>query len=743
MKMTPQDLYATGRPPLVKTAALAILLTVICVSIADITGASNTTKLMLIVLALAVTVGCEIYLYRRWQKRTERPALLRKNLAPLLRTDLPPASTVASGHTFGRLLSPGPARRIRITQPGMPPVEGDLAQKVLHLAGEIYQNEYVLNTKKSIPGKRIVLAQKPKEKRVQLTLVEQIEQNIVKAAQDIFPKHTPKARFEWDEKADEPYLLGVTISEVSGMDLALPGKRRQIIIKLRTRLPRGNFVAEADPNEDAIYFSRSRPLPNVVVPPAEHAPLLTSHEAYSDFFVPLGIGDNEQQAIWHPRKDVHLLIIGGTGGGKTVAEHGVIQRLTQAGWRTWLVDGKRIEFIGYREWENVEMLAQRLDEQIRLIKLAHDTMNARYDLIMESKVRVADLDPIVLVIDEVTSLLFAIKERYQETKEKGMRASHPVLGWIADIARLGRSSKIHLVLGLQRPDADFVGGEMRDNFGARLSLGKLQSKEASIMMWQDPAIGVSVPNIKGRGVSYVNGNLGIIQGAFTANPDPNHDDYHRGMVEAMRPKNKIYSRKTIAPPEPSDDEEGKITWSNIIEARILAEDGTPIEFDPVSSEESRKLRSDYQNAELSKSRTQLQAADTFDEALSYFAYNPTDRIIYGKQMALKLAALAEHLHPENDAPQIKEDTPIFTESTDVPSVEGRSTELRYIKPGQSIISDDLGEEITVSTCEPDPEDPTTYYLTGWTAEGEEVHLELPADTTVEAFELESEYSSHA
>ena len=87
-----------------------------------------------------------------------------------------------------------------------------------------------------------------------------------------------------------------------------------------------------------------------------------------------------------PRRDAHLLIIGGTGGGKTICEHGVIQRLSQAGWRVWLVDGKRIEFIGYREWADArKLLAQRVDDQIRVLKLAHETMEARYDLIDSRK----------------------------------------------------------------------------------------------------------------------------------------------------------------------------------------------------------------------------------------------------------------------------------------------------------------------------------------------------------------------
>ena len=731
------DPYSPGRPPLGKTALWVILIGAIAWAVADIVGAPSLVTVGILVIAGLGFFAAEWWAYRHWQATVERPALLRKNLTSVLRTDLPPGTLLTAGHSFGTFFKPGPPKKIKVRAAGLPPMEGDTAQRVRHIAGEICENEYVIDQKKSSPGKRIVLRQKPKEKVAHLTPRELIEQNIGKAAAEIFPKNSPKVTCTWDEENEDDFLLDVTITGVNGMDLSLSGKRRQILVKLRTRLPKGNFTSDVDPNEDAIYFHRSRPLPSVVVPPKEHAPLLVSHKAYSDFTVPLGIGDNGEQAVWHPKKDAHLLIIGGTGGGKTIAEHGVIQRLAQAGWRTWLVDGKRIEFIGYRGWENVELLAQKVDHQIRVLKLAHETMEARYDLIERGEVRIEDLDPIAVVVDELTSLLMAVKRRYLETKEKGTPNQHPVLEWVADIARLGRSSKMHLVLGLQRPDAQIMGGEMRDNFGGRISLGKLQSKEASMMMWDDPAIGVSVPNIKGRAVSYVNGQLGMIQGTFTANPDPNHDDYQPGMVEAMRPRVEVYSRKTIAVAEPTGDE-GAITWTDIVESTILDAEGNAVEFDPVSSEESKAMRRTLTGGDPRGASDQLQAADSFPEAMSLFAYDPFAKITYGAEPARKLArVLAEILPEDRDAVDEPENSQRITGISTERLGTGATTELRYVEAGQNIVIDEIGgEEVAVSSCEPDQADPNTYYLMGWTTDGEPVHVELPADTHVEVFEME-------
>ena len=151
-----------------------------------------------------------------------------------------------------------------------------------------------------------------------------------------------------------------------------------------------------------------------------------------------------------------------------------------------------------------------------------------------------------------------------------MPTKDPVLDWIADIARLGRTAKMHLVLGLQRPDASIMGGELRDNFGCRISLGKLKSKEASMMMWDDPAIGLSVPDVPGRAVSVIEGAPAMVQGTFTANPDPNHDDYHRNMVAAMRPEVGRIAEMAIATPVPDEESKtGELTWIDIIAALLL------------------------------------------------------------------------------------------------------------------------------------------------------------------------------
>lgn len=743
--MKTRDPYDPGKPPLVSTGLIVVCVATIVWALGEIIGINTWGSILFAVLGLIALYGAERWAIRRWRAHKELPAYLRKNLAPILRVELDEASISCSRHSKGTMFRPGPPKKIRIQAAGMPPMEGDVANRVLFITGEIAGDKYIIKTKQSKPGKRLVLVKKPREKEVDLTPRQAIEQAIVRGASEIFPKKEPKVECKWDEEKDGDYLLEVTITEVDGMEMSLSGKRRQILTKLRSRLPKGNFVSDVEPQDNTIYFRRSKPLPGVVVPPKEHAPLLANHKAYRDFSVPLGLGNNLSAAVWKPRRDAHLLIIGGTGGGKTICEHGVIQRLAQAGWRVWLVDGKRIEFIGYREWANVELLAQRVDDQIRVLKLAHETMEARYDLVMAGEVKIEDLDPIAIVVDELTSLLGAVKRRYLDTKDipgKKMPTKDPVLDWIADIARLGRTAKMHLVLGLQRPDASIMGGELRDNFGCRISLGRLKSKEASMMMWDDPAIGLSVPDVPGRAVSVIEGIPTMVQGTFTANPDPNHDDYHRNMVAAMRPTVEVYSRKTVATPEPDEDSKtGEPTWLDIIGAPLIDPAGEEVVFDPVSSEESKTLRQEAKAVASTEENMDLQCADSFSEALELFANTQMQMLVQGQSLAYHLSQLANEMYDRASEQREKtrqvEPQKITGINTDALG-DTRTVELRYVEPGQTIVVDALGgEEVTVSSCEPDDEDPNTYYLAGYSVDGEELAAELPADSSVEAFDMVS------
>lgn len=140
-----------------------------CWAIGEILGINTWGRIAFVIAGLVLLGGCERAVIRRWRAHKELPAYLRKNLSPILRVELDEASITTSQHSTGTMFRPGPPKKIRIQAAGMPPMEGDVAKRVLSITGDLAGDTYILDAKKAKPGKRIVLVKKPAEKKIDLT----------------------------------------------------------------------------------------------------------------------------------------------------------------------------------------------------------------------------------------------------------------------------------------------------------------------------------------------------------------------------------------------------------------------------------------------------------------------------------------------------------------------------------------------------------------------------------------------
>lgn len=377
---------------------------------------------------------------------------------------------------------------------------------------------------------------------------------------------------------DDGQAQRITVRHNQGTNMAFGNKRQRVERVMATRIP-GDWVPKWDLQNDVVEFVTRVPMPTLVLPPTAHSPLATTHEDYSDFQIPLGIDEENEELSWTPRKQPHAVVVGTTGSGKTVVQHNVVQRVTQAGWRVWILDGKRIEFIGFRHWPNVERIASRIEHQTKMIYDAHQLMEERYGLIEQGEATVADFEPLVLVIDEATTFLEGADRWWKEVKPKGGTAKAPCLGLIADIARLGRSAKIHMLIGLQRPDTAFISGEMRDNLSMRVAMSRL-SPDGAKMMWESYAIGTAIPrHIKGRGMAMNAAGVPVqIQTIYAPNPDPGSPDFDPAKTAAVRPRTLLHKKMLVEILEPApdlDDEVQPLGYWDYMQARVYEDPDQP------------------------------------------------------------------------------------------------------------------------------------------------------------------------
>lgn len=115
----------------------------------------------------------------------------------------------------------------------------------------------------------------------------------------------------------------------------------------------------------------------------------------------------------------------------------------------------------------------------------------------------------ILIIDELAQFISNIdmhdRERYRHAEN--IRAN------IEQIAQLGRSAHIHLILATQSASADLFPNRLRNNVQERIVCGRLEEQLSRQVV--DSDIASSIPNKAGAELGYASGEFARFQGYFT------------------------------------------------------------------------------------------------------------------------------------------------------------------------------------------------------------------------------------
>lgn len=343
----------------------------------------------------------------------------------------------------------------------------------------------------------------------------------------------------------------------------------------------GRWRAFWDLRNDSVRMERRPDLSSLIMNPNVAPTDVNPIASYDSLTVPIGQDEDGNIVYWKPKDDPHGVVTGKTGKGKTVVLLGIAMYLAAAGWEVWAIDGKRIELVGLRGWKNVRMIAGRVDHQARLAHHIYTMMQERFADYDAGKVRLEDFTPVLFLIDEFKTFKNALNRWYRQVKPKGGSTTPPVLDEISDFASLARKVKMHMIIGLQRPDAEFLSGDMRDNLGFRVSLGRL-SPEGAKMMWGDFTTGVTIPvRSKGRGIAYNKAGEPVeVQTYWT--PDPYITEPDRpevwvfpedlDIVNQLEPHEGLYPFMKIVEPQPyfaDDDKVAEPDYLDYMDSSII------------------------------------------------------------------------------------------------------------------------------------------------------------------------------
>lgn len=362
----------------------------------------------------------------------------------------------------------------------------------------------------------------------------------------------PTARVQqvqWSQE-DPSELVGFVVAHENGAKLSAAGYQRRVEQVVNSTLP-GRWKATWDMEADQVTFALAGSFPESVWMPVcpvdEDQDVLSS---YDEVEIPYGVDENGEEMVWRPAIDPNMLLVGAPGTGKTVTAHGILVGFARRGWPVWVLDGKMIEFLGFRDWPNVQVVATGIEEQVAMLYRAHEVMDTRYKLVTAGQASETDFEPLAVILDEWADFRGNSLHWYATIKQKGDPSAPPWFDLLAALLRKARSSRVHVLLGTQRPDAIYFAGDMRDNMRMRVSMGRL-SPQGATMMWQNPYIGTQVPQgRRGRATTINRADRAVeIQTYRTPDPRKATTAGEVALLDQLRPPVARHPRMLIVPPQ--------------------------------------------------------------------------------------------------------------------------------------------------------------------------------------------------
>ena len=218
---------------------------------------------------------------------------------------------------------------------------------------------------------------------------------------------------------------------------------------------------------------------------------------------------------WEYDKLPHMLIAGGTGGGKTYFILTLIEAMLRSNAVMYILDPKNADLADL----SVVMpeVWYKKDDITACIDRFYDGMMARSEAMkLMENYRIGEnyaylgLSTHFLIFDEYVAFMEMLT-----TKENAA-----VLNKLKQIVMLGRQAGYFLILACQRPDAKYLGDGIRDQFNFRVALGRMSELGYS-MMFGEVDKDFFLKQIKGRG--YVDTGNSVISEFYTPLVPKGHD----------------------------------------------------------------------------------------------------------------------------------------------------------------------------------------------------------------------------
>lgn len=215
-----------------------------------------------------------------------------------------------------------------------------------------------------------------------------------------------------------------------------------------------------------------------------------------------------ESVYWEYDKLPHMLIAGGTGGGKTYFILTLIEALLKTEAKLYVLDPKNADLA-----DLVTVMPDvyyKKEDMLACIDQFYDNMVARNEEMKQmtnyktgENYAYLGLPPHFLIFDEYVAFMEML----------GSKENTAVLSKLKQLVMLGRQAGFFLILACQRPDAKYLGDGIRDQFNFRVGLGRMSELGYGMLFGADVQKQFFLKQIKGRG--YVDKGDSVISEFYT------------------------------------------------------------------------------------------------------------------------------------------------------------------------------------------------------------------------------------
>ena len=194
-------------------------------------------------------------------------------------------------------------------------------------------------------------------------------------------------------------------------------------------------------------------------------------------------------------KSAHAFIAGETGSGKSNILKCLIYQCALKGHKIKLIDFKR--GVSFSDFDKVVDIYSDYDKiQMFLEELVAETKH-RLDLLRESRVEsMEQYNRTVPINNQMPRIILFIDELAELIRAGERQASKNITNSLETLTRLSRAAGINVIMGIQRPDAMIINGQIKNNVSLRICGRFVDPEPSRIMLGNDSAN--KLPKIRGR-----------------------------------------------------------------------------------------------------------------------------------------------------------------------------------------------------------------------------------------------------